>query len=369
MTHRERFNRIMNYQPYDRMPILHFGYWAETLQKWRDEGHFTNEEMQDIYDGSSAEKLISAKLGFDYNYFTCFHTADNLLPAFDWKVLEVLPDGIRKIRNNDGVIVIEKDGATSIPAEIDHLLKDRASWEEHYKPRLQFDQRRIDYFALDKLKSDGWDSPMGLHCGSLFGCIRNWLGIVGMSYLLMDDEELLTEIIDTTGELVYRLTESVLKTGIQFDFGHIWEDICFKNGPLVNPNVIREKVGPHYKRLSVLLNRHGINIVSLDCDGCIDALVPVWMDNGVNTMFPIEVGTWRASIAPWREKYGKSLRGVGGMDKVVFSRDYAAIEAEIERLKPLVEMGGFIPCPDHRLAPDAKWENIQYYCEKMRMTF
>jgi uroporphyrinogen decarboxylase len=86
-------------------------------------------------------------------------------------------------------------------------------------------------------------------------------------------------------------------------------------------------------------------------------------------MFPIEVGTWNASIKPWREKYGEGLRGVGGMDKRVFTYNYAAIDAEIERLKPLVELGGYIPCPDHRIAPDAKWENVQYYCEKMRKTF
>jgi len=54
---------------------------------------------------------------------------------------------------------------------------------------------------------------------------------------------------------------------------------------------------------------------------------------------------------------------------VVFAHDYAAIDAEVERLKPLVELGGYIPCPDHRIAPDAKWENVQYYCEKMRRTF
>ena len=76
---------------------------------------------------------------------------------------------------------------------------------------------------------------------------------------------------------------------------------------------------------------HGCDIVSLDCDGCIDALIPTWLENGVNTMFPIEVGTWGASMAPWRAKFGPELRGVGGMDKRVFARDYAAIDAEIER--------------------------------------
>jgi len=107
----------------------------------------------------------------------------------------------------------------------------------------------------------------------------------------------------------------------------------------------------------------------VDCDGKIDALIPIWLENGVNTMFPIEVGTWAASIGPWREKYGREIHGVGGMDKRVLAFDYAAIDAEVERLRPLVDLGGYIPCPDHRLPPDTKWENVQYYCEKMRKTF
>lgn len=86
-------------------------------------------------------------------------------------------------------------------------------------------------------------------------------------------------------------------------------------------------------------------------------------------MFPIEVGTWNASIKPMREKYGEIIRGVGGMNKNIFALDYKEIDKEIERLKPLVELGGFIPCPDHRIPPDAKWENVQYYCEQMKENF
>ena len=117
---------------------------------------------------------------------------------------------------------------------------------------------------------------------------------------------------------------------------------------------------------SRLLNDHGIGIVSLDCDGMIDKLLPTWLENGVNTMFPIEVGTWNASIAPWRARYGRELRGVGGMNKVTFSRSRAAIDAEIARLKPLIELGGYIPCPDHRLAPDSEWDLVRYYCDRLR---
>jgi uroporphyrinogen decarboxylase len=86
-------------------------------------------------------------------------------------------------------------------------------------------------------------------------------------------------------------------------------------------------------------------------------------------MFPIEVGTWRADIKPWRAQFGKALRGVGGMDKTVLARDRAAVDAEVERLKPLVELGGFIPCPDHHLPPDAKFDLVRHYCERMRARF
>ena len=42
------------------------------------------------------------------------------------------------------------------------------------------------------------------------------------------------------------------------------------------------------------------------------------------------------------------------------------MDREIERLKPLIALGGYLPCPDHRIAPDAKFELVQYYCEQMQ---
>ncbi|HHY82412.1 MAG TPA: hypothetical protein GX505_07000 [Clostridiales bacterium] len=370
MNNRERAMAILNYRNYDRLPIVHFGFWEETLEKWCNEGHLKQEEIENVWDGSEAEKRIAEKLGFDFNWYTTFGANTNLFPSFETKILEELPDGFIKVLNSDGVIVLQKKGIASIPSEVDYLLKSRKEWEEHYLPKLQFSEDRINKKALEKLKDDSnRDIPIGLHCGSLFGNIRNWLTVVGASYLYADDEELYTEIIDTVGELCYRCAEYILSSGAKFDFAHFWEDICFKSGPLVIPRVFEEKVGPHYRRITDLVRIYGINIISLDCDGKIDALVPIWLNNGVNTMFPIEVGTWDGNIKPWREEYGKELRGVGGMDKKVFAKDYAAVDAEIERLKPLVELGGYIPCPDHRIPPDAKWENIQYYCDRMRKVF
>jgi uroporphyrinogen decarboxylase len=187
--------------------------------------------------------------------------------------------------------------------------------------------------------------------------------------MMVDDEPLLDEIIATVGDLCFRCTEYALSQGAHFDYGHFWEDICFKNGPLIAPEMFSRKIGPHYRRITDLQHEHGIHVVSVDCDGWIDALIPTWLENGVNTMFPIEVGTWKASIAPWRKKFGKQILGVGGMNKHFFARDTQAVEQEIQRLKSLVKLGGYIPCPDHRIADDALWDNVTYYCRRMREEF
>lgn len=318
MNNRARTLAALNYQPYDHLPLLHFGFWREALYQWAVEGHLKEVEARDWADGNPTDAVISRRLGFDSNWSMVFNWKSRLVPPIEETVVEEHPDGSRVVLNEDGMLVLKK---------------------------------------------------IGLSCGSLLGVIRNWLGIVGMSYLMADDEALFDEMIQTVAELCYQGVKAALATGVHFDFGHFWEDICFRSGPLVNPKVSVRKIGPHYKRITDLLYTHGVQLVSLDCDGKIDALVPIWLENGVNVMFPVEVGTWKASIKPWREKYGRELRGVGGMDKKVFARDYAAIDAEVERLRPLVELGGYIPCPDHRIPLDAKWENVQYYCERMRQVF
>lgn len=369
MTNRENILAILNYQPYDRMPVVSFGYWVETLEKWAAEGHVTSEEVEGYRhfgDNSEADVSVMKKLGFDFNWSSCLGAAVSLFPAFDVEVLEEKPDGSRIIRDNAGLIVKEMPGVISIPSEIGTSLTGREAWEKLYLPRLQFCAERIPSEALRQMpKPEDREIPIGLHVGSLIGNMRNLLGVQELSYLYMDDEELYEEIVNTLCGLCYDCTKAILETGAQFDYAHFWEDICYKNGPLVTPHVFEELIGPHYKKICDLLKQYGVQLVSVDCDGCIDTLVPTWLKNGVNIMFPIEVGTWNASIEPWRNLYGKELRGVGGMNKTVFAKDRAAVDAEVERLKKLVALGGYIPCPDHRIPPDAKFELVQYYCQKM----
>lgn len=368
MTNKERTMNILHYRSADRMPAVHFGYWSELLEEWAEQGHITMDLAKAWGDGNEADRELDRMLGWDFNWYHTASGHNGLKPGFESKVLEKLPDGSQLVQNGVGLIEQVKEGLDSIPAQVDYLLKDREAFEEFYLPKMKFTPDRIDLEQVKRKAAESPDIPIGIHLGSVLGDIRSMMSVIGMSYMLCDDYDLMDEIITAYADMQYECAQTVLESGIHFDFAHYWEDICFKNGPLISPDMFEELCAKHYKKRNDLVKSYGIDIISLDCDGVTDRLLPVWFENGVNTMFPIEVGTWGDQFEAARKTYGKGMLGVGAMDKIALRKDKAAVDAELERLKKLVRLGGFIPCPDHRIMPGSKWELVQYYAEKIKET-
>ena len=109
VTNRERTLAVLNYATYDRLPMVHFGFWEETLEKWQAEGYLSPEEAAGWADGNQYDRIISARLGFDFNWYSCFAANTGLEPPFEERVVERRPDGTRLVINVDGVVVLEKD--------------------------------------------------------------------------------------------------------------------------------------------------------------------------------------------------------------------------------------------------------------------
>ena len=368
MTNRERAMNILHYKDADRLPAVHFGYWGELLQEWAQQGKIPAELADNNWDGSEKDKILDGIIGWDFNWSCTRGANSGLYPRFEEKVLEVLPDGSKRILNSVGVIERVKPGITSIPSEDDYTLKDREAFETLYRPKMQYSPERVDFEYFKNFnETRDMSRPIGLNLGSVLGNIRDMTSVMGMSYLIYDeDEDLFADIVDTYADMQYQCVEAVLATGARFDFAHYWEDICFKNGPLLSPQIFNELCAKHYKKRNDLCNKYGIDIISLDCDGVTEALQSTWIENGVNVLFPIEIGTWGDQFEAARKKYGERLLGVGGMDKTAFRKDKVAVDAEIERMKRMASMGGFIPCPDHRIMPGSKFELVQYYAEEIK---
>ena len=109
-----------------------------------------------------------------------------LVYVFDEEILE--DEGEAEIaRNRDGVLVERSKIMGAIPRHLDHLLKDRQSWEEHYKPRMRPDDpRRITNDGpwgrwLEAWTSPERDYPLSLYAGSLYGRQRDWFGLQRIS--------------------------------------------------------------------------------------------------------------------------------------------------------------------------------------------
>ena len=90
MTNRENALAILHYENYQRMPIVAFGFWAETVHKWADEGYITREEA-DHYctygDNGWGDRSIMDRLGFDFNWNSCVGSHVLLDPSFETVIL------------------------------------------------------------------------------------------------------------------------------------------------------------------------------------------------------------------------------------------------------------------------------------------
>jgi len=152
---------------------------------------------------------------------------------------------------------------------------------------------------------------------------------------------------------------------VELDFASWWEDMCFNKGPLISPRMFDEFMVPRYKKITDFLKQHGVTINIVDCDGNINELVPLWLKAGVNCMFPLEIA---AGSKPevLREKYGREVLLMGGIDKRALAAGKEAIDRELEKIPPLIEQGGYIPHVDHRVPPDVSYENYLYYIKRKR---
>lgn len=357
LTLRERFRRCMFFQEVDRIPNFEFGYWERTIKAWHNQGL-----PEDVTD----EKSAYAYFGIE-NWAVAPSPVGPLPVHKKEKVLEETDDYVTT-RDCFGAVRQEnKRGDKSIPHFLEYPVKDRASWEK-FKPALD-PGREERWKGIEKRLAKLCDVtvPLGVSGGSLVGIPRNLIGFQNIAMMVYEDPDLLKEIVDTFGELIVTVLDRVLPR-VQADFAMGWEDICFNQGPILPPVFFRDVVGPWNRRIADVLNSHGCCVYATDCDGNINAIAGIWVENGLNTMFPVEVhaGTDPCAL---RDRFGKRVRLWGGVDKMKLTDSTEAIDRELARLRPYVEQGGFIPGVDHRVQADVPLDHYKHYLDRKRALF
>jgi uroporphyrinogen decarboxylase len=141
--------------------------------------------------------------------------------------------------------------------------------------------------------------------------------------------------------------------------------MAYKTGPLISPAMARKFMLPRYRRVVEFLRRRGVAHISLDSDGDIYSLIPVWLEAGIDTLYPFEAQCGM-DVNRVRREFGRDLRMLGNFDKRAIARGRLFIDAEFDRLRPVIREGGYIPWVDHSCPPDISWTNFSYYMDRLR---
>jgi uroporphyrinogen-III decarboxylase len=149
----------------------------------------------------------------------------------------------------------------------------------------------------------------------------------------------------------------------------LWEDMCYKNGPMIGPGAFDTFMLPYYRELvGFLRNELEIPVVGVDTDGNMTLLIEKFVDAGVNLIWPFEVQAGM-DVVEVRRQWPDQFAIWGGMDKRALFTGREAIKAEVTRVVPtMLEQGGYIPSIDHAVPPEVSLENWEHFLGIVRDT-
>ena len=377
MNTREKFLATMTFGSRGEIPKWEYGYWAEAVRNWHKEGLT---ESQSLPEGFSGGESVRAEImgyksgGFvDLNIHELFEMdkhqhripIDNFIfPKFKQEVLEDYPDS-QVVRDGWGIVRRKKKDQSSLDHFVSGPITTMDDWEQ-LKERLQPNTPgRLPENWQDLVQEyNQRDYPLVLGGGQgFFGSVRYLMGEVESLMGFVESPDLIHAINDHLCTLWIGLSDMVMKD-IKPDMFLIWEDMCFRNGPLISPAMVGEFMVPYYKRLCGYLIDSGIKIIHVDTDGDAWKIIKPLMDGGMTGTFPLEVNS-NMDVADLRNSFPK-IQLIGGVDKMALLKGKEAIDSELDnKILPVMKQGGFIPAVDHLVPPGVSWENFRYYREKL----
>ena len=204
--------------------------------------------------------------------------------------------------------------------------------------------------------------PITFHFSGPFWQAREWLGFENLCMMFHDDPEFLREMIGFWADYVSRLLEKAFSYVVP-DMVHLSEDMAYKSFSMISPAMAREFLLPVYRQWGEIIRAAGCPVYAMDSDGFIGELIPIWMEAGIQVSDPIEVAAGNDIVA-FRQAFGRRMAYRGGIDKRAMAKGGRVLEAEMNRVAPVIRDGGYIPGCDHGVPADVPWP---HYVEYIRL--
>ena len=364
MTPRERTLETLLFGTPDRIPLRPGGARRSTLEHFRRTG--LPGDVRDI--GRYAYRQAGGALQLPRNG-PAFPVNERMIPTFEEKVIERREDSqvVQDWKGNVCEIGLEYT-TEYLRNAIDFVtrrwircpVETREDWERM--------KERYDPDAPERLPADAADRSaaladrthyLSLHFSGPFWIMREWLGFEGLCTRFHDDPDMIRDMVAFWTRFVDRLLERAFAHVVP-DEVHFSEDMAYKGFAMISPEMTREFLLPAYRAWGERLRAAGVPVYAMDSDGYIGELIPVWMEAGINACDPVEVAAGN-DLPAFRGRFGRRMAYRGGVDKRAIAKGGTAIEAEMARLQPVIEDGGYIPSCDHGLPANIDWPDYVRY--------
>jgi len=325
MNTRERFQAVMNFQPFDRLPLVEWAtWWDKTITRWHSED--LPKTITDKYD-------IVRHFGLDLYWQDWIGARRPTCPQ---------PAG------HGAPIICSMDDYERIRP---HLFPDVESMGDRWNWWGEWagHQRKGDavlWFTLD----------------GFFWFPRTLLGIEPHLFAFYDEPELMHRINSDLAAWHVSIIEK-LRTICAPDFMTFAEDLSYNNGPMLSKEQYDEFLKPYYAQVIPAIKNMG-TIPFIDSDGDITTPAAWFEEAGIDGILPLERQAG-VDIATVRAMHPR-MRFIGHFDKMTMNRGEAAMRAEFERLLPTAAKGGFLISCDHQTPPGVSYQEYLLYLSLFR---
>ena len=343
-----------------------FGFYC--LEKWQEQGHLTPEDLRNLNELFMYEDTGYASIG---GLGWC---EAGFSPYFDEIVLEDRGD-YELVQDFAGrhVLYFKARRNGFMPEYVAHPVKDMKTWEENCKWRMnpnspeRYANLEKDIQKTIKRANEGCVVQQNLVGGYMY--LRSLMGPEDILYAFYDEPELIHDCMKTWFELADKVISEHQKY-VTLDELFLAEDICYKTGPLISPDMMREFLLPYYQQLINNIKSRQIDksrhlFVQIDTDGFAYPVIDIYKEIGMDYMSPFEVAS-NCDVVEIGEKH-PDLRLRGGIDKRILAAGKEAIDKEIDRIMPTMKKrGGYIPTCDHGVPEEVDFNDYMYYRKRMQ---
>jgi len=216
----------------------------------------------------------------------------------------------------------------------------------------QVERSRSRTFALGLNMSRGLLLTLG---------VEDWRTLAPVLLALGSDSGSVARTMSDAADFAIDVLERAFDE-VEFDYAIFREPIASNDGPVVGPWSFEDACGPAYRTLTEYARMKGIRSIVFQSYGNATPLLHEAIRMGFNVYWGGEVGLSGTDYHALRQRFGRELGLIGGIDASILDERTSEMESRLEGfLTPLVRCGRYLPLLDGRVRPGVGFDSYVAY--------